>query len=103
MSRCPECGCALPGTETLCRECYSVSYALVGQPKRSKSFRERLTRRNVLFFLGIFAYGFLVCRFQISRFFFVGHYYAPMPTKLAILTAFVLSSFAFYVESSRQK
>lgn len=64
MSRCPDCGCDLPNCQTLCQACYDARYSVIGQPKRSKSFRERLTRSNVLFFLGISALGLLEFRFD---------------------------------------
>jgi hypothetical protein len=71
----------------------------VGLPIRSKSFRERVTRFNVLLFLGAFAAGFLELRFDL----FYHYRYHLMPTKTAAVTAFVLASIAFYVESSRRK
>ena len=33
MSQCPDCGCDLPGFQTLCSECYDARYAGVGRPK----------------------------------------------------------------------
>ena len=107
MSRCPDCGCALPESQTLCNGCYDARYAEVGRPIRSKSFRERLTRPNLLLFLGTFTFGFLEFRFDTADYFpfnLVLHYrYHLMPTKTAVLTAFVLASIAFYVESSRRR
>ena len=79
----------------------------MGRPIRSKSFRERLTRPNLLLFLGTFTFGFLEFRFDTADYFpfnLVLHYrYHLMPTKTAVLTAFVLASIAFYVESSRRR
>ncbi len=34
MSQCPDCGCDLPGFQTLGSECYDAKYAGVGRPKR---------------------------------------------------------------------
>jgi hypothetical protein len=107
MSRCPDCGCYLPESETLCKACYDARYAEVGLPIRSKSFRERLTRFNVLLFLGTFAFGFLDFRFNTYDYFpfnrFLRYRYHLMPTNTAVLTAFVFASIAFYVESSRRR
>ena len=105
MSRCPDCGCALPDSQTLRSGCYDARYAKVGRPTRSKSFRERLTHPNVLLFLGTFALGFLELRFDASYFpfnLFSRYRYHLMPTNTAALTAFVLASCFFYVESSRR-
>jgi hypothetical protein len=103
MSQCPDCGCDLPDSQTLCKGCYEARYTLVGKPKRSKSFRERLTRRNVLFFLGMFAGGFLEFRFDTRSWVLpTGDPYHTMPTKTAVLTAFALASLVFYVESGRR-
>jgi len=33
MSQCPDCGCDLPGFQTLCSECYDARYAGVGRAK----------------------------------------------------------------------
>ena len=107
MSRCLDCGCELPDSQTLCTACYDARYALVGQPKRTKSFRERLTGRNVLLFLGMFGFGFFEFRFDTCDYFpfnlFLNYRYHLMPTKTAVLTAFVFASIAFYVESGREK
>jgi len=75
---------------------------VVGQPGKSKSFRERLTRRNALLFLVIFAYAFLIPQLN-SRIAVFGYRYHVVPTKTALLVSFVLASIAFYVESSRQR
>jgi hypothetical protein len=101
MSRCPDCGCDLPDSQALCKGCYEARYTLVGQPKRPKSFRERLTRSNVLFFLGIFALGFLVFRFD-AWFLPRANRYHTMTTETAALTAVALASLAFWVESGRR-
>jgi hypothetical protein len=107
MSRCPDCGCYLPDSQTLCKGCYDARYAEVDRPIRSKSFRERLTRSNVLLFPGTFTFGFLEFRFDTGDYspcnLFWSYRYHLMPTKTAALTAFVLSSIAFYVESSRRR
>ena len=107
MSRCPDCRCALPDSQSLCKGCYEARYAEVGRPIRSKSFRERLKRPNVLLFLGTFTFGFLEFRFDTRDYFpfnlFWRYRYHLMPTKTAALTAFVLASIAFYVESSRRR
>jgi hypothetical protein len=107
MSRCPACGCALPDSHTLCTGCYDARYAEVGRPTRSKSLRERLTRPNVLLFLGTFTFGFLEFRFNTYDYFpfnlFLRYRYHLMPTKTAALTAFVFASIAFYVESSKRR
>jgi hypothetical protein len=107
MSQCPDCGCDLPDSQTLCQACYDARYAAISQPRRSKSFRERLTRPNVLLFLGMFVVGLLEFRFDTRDYFpftlFGSYRYHLMPTKTAALTAFVLASIAFYVESSRQR
>ncbi len=104
---CLDCGCDLPDSQTLCKGCYDATYAEVGRPTRSKSFRERLTWPNVLLFLGMFAVGFLEFRFDTRDYFpfnlFYSYRYHLMPTKTAVLTAFVLASIAFYVESSRRR
>jgi hypothetical protein len=39
MSTCPTCGCDLPGTETLCRDCYEKQYAMVSDPKKNSWWR----------------------------------------------------------------
>jgi hypothetical protein len=61
----------------------------------------------VLLFLGTFTFGFLEFRFDTSDYFpfnlFWRYRYHLMPTKTAALTAFVLASIAFYVESSRRR
>jgi len=103
MSQCPDCGCDLPGFQTLCEKCYEARYTVMGQPRRSKSFRERLTRDNVIFFLVTFVFVFLEFRFDTRRWVppFTGTYHT-MPTKTAALTASVLASLAFYVESGRR-
>jgi len=107
MSQCPDCGCSLPDSQTLCNGCYEARYAEVGRPRKSKSFRERLTRPNVLLFLGLLAFGFIEFRFNTGNYFpfnlFLQYRYHVMPTKTAALTAFVIASIAFYVESSRRK
>lgn len=107
MSRCPDCRRGLPDLQTLCKKCYEARYAEVGQPTRSKSFREKLTRPNVLFFLGVFAFGFLEFRFDTRDYFpfniFGSYRYHLMPTKTAALTAFVFASFAVWVESGRRR
>jgi len=105
MSRCPECGDDVPDSQTLCQECWDARYAHGGEPKRSKSFREKLTGRNILLFLGVFGYGFIEFRFNyyfpFNPFGIYRHY--VMPTETAVLTALVLASFAFYVESGRRR
>src|SRR5258708_2049656 len=35
MARCANCGCDLPGMETLCRGCYYLGYAQVHAPKKT--------------------------------------------------------------------
>jgi len=103
MAECPDCGCDLPDFQTLCKECYEARYTVLGQLRRSKSFRERLTRDNVIFFLATFAFAFLEFRFDTRSWLppFTGTYHT-MPTKTAVLTASVLASLAFYVESGRR-
>jgi len=107
MSRCPDCGCDLPDSQTLCKGCYDARYAEAGLPIGSKSFRGILTRFNVLLFLGTFALGFFEFRFNTYDYcpfnLFLRYRYHLMPTKTAALTAFVLASIAFYVESSRRR
>ena len=87
MSLCPDCGCDLPDSQTLCTGCYDARYAEVGLPIRSKSFRESLTRLNVLLVLGTFAFGFLEFRFNTYDYFpfnlLLGYRYHLMPTKTA--------------------
>jgi hypothetical protein len=55
----------------------------------------------------MFTVGFLEFRFDTRDYFpfnlFWSYRYHLMPTKTAALTAFVLSSIAFYVESSRRR
>jgi len=55
----------------------------------------------------MFAVGFLEFRFDTRDYFpfnlFYSYRYHLMPTKTAVLTAFVLASIAFYVESSRRR
>ena len=102
MCQCPDCGCNLPDFQALCKGCYEARYTLIGQPPRAKSFRERLTRSNVLFFLGIFALGFLEFRFNTSSWFLRSGDRFLMTTETAALTAVVLASLAFWVESGRR-
>ena len=103
MSRCLDCGCDLPDSQALCKGCYEARYTFVGKPQRSKSFRERLTRRNVLFFLGIFALSFLEFRFDTRSWVLpTGDRYHTMPTETAALTAVALASLTFWVESGRR-
>jgi hypothetical protein len=104
MSQCPDCGCDLPDSQALCKGCYEARYTLVGQPQRSKSFCERLTRSNILSFLGIFALGFLEFRFDTRSWFLPpgdSYRYHTMTTETAALTAVALASLAFWVESGR--
>jgi hypothetical protein len=98
MSRCSNCGCDLSNLQTLCQECYDERYSRIGQSQKSISFRRRLTGRNVLIFLFVFAYGFLLFR---TRRFHLDPY--AMTTKASALIAFACASIAFYVESSRRK
>jgi hypothetical protein len=55
----------------------------------------------------MFTVGFLEFRFDTRDYFpfnlFGSYRYHLMPTKTAALTAFVLASIAFYVESSRRR
>jgi hypothetical protein len=55
----------------------------------------------------MFAFGFLEFRFDTGDYFpvnlFLRYRYHLMPTKTAALTAFVLASIAFYMESSRRR
>ncbi len=39
MATCPTCGCDLPGTETLCRDCFEKQYAALSAPR---SFLQKL-------------------------------------------------------------
>jgi len=107
MSRCPDCGCYLPDSQTLCKGCYDATYAELDRSTRWKSFQERLTRTNVLLFLGTFTLGFLEFRFDTRDYFpfnlFGSYRYHLMPTKTAALAAFVLASISFYVESGRRR
>lgn len=107
MSRCPDCECDLPNSQTLCKGCYDARYSEIGRPTKSKSFRERLTPPNVLLFLCMFGVGFLEFRFDTRDYFpftlFGSYRYHLMATKNAVLTALVLASIIFYVESSRRK
>ena len=98
MSRCRDCGCYLPDSQAHCKGCHDTRYAEGGHPIRAKSFGERLTRPNVLLFLGTFTFGFLEFRFDTSDYFpfnvFLRYRYHLMPTKTAALTALVLGSIA---------
>jgi|SRR5271156_3457861 hypothetical protein len=102
MAQCSDCGCNLPNSQTLCKGCYDARYSRIGQPRKSKSFRERLTRQNVLGFLGLFVFGFLLFRVSGNTL-VMGYRRHVMPTTTALLVSFVLASIAFYVESSRQR
>jgi|ERR1700733_8143923 len=107
MSRCPDCGCGLPDSQTLCSRCYNARYAELGRATESKPFLQRLTRRNVLLFFGIFAVGFLEFRFDTRDFFpfnvFYTYRYHLMPTRAAAITAIMFALIAFYMESSRRR
>src|SRR5258708_7233244 len=46
MAQCPECGCDLPGTETLCRECFARHYAELSS--RKKGFWRGVRSQSVL-------------------------------------------------------
>jgi hypothetical protein len=60
-----------------------------------------------LLFLGTFTFGFLEFRFNTYDYFpfnlFLRYRYHLTPTNTAALTAFVVASIAFYVESSRRR
>jgi hypothetical protein len=103
MPECPDCGRGIPDLQTRCKECYAARYTVPEKPGRSKSFRERLTRDNVIFFLAAFAFAFLEFRFDTRRWIppFTGAYHT-MPTKTAVLTACVFALLAFYWESGRR-
>ena len=102
MPRCSDCHRDLPpGFQTLCQECYDAKYAQIGRPKRPKSFRERLTRRNVLLFLGTYAGVYLYLALRKTLDMNVFHLADPMPIKLMAMVALVMASIAFWVESGR--
>jgi hypothetical protein len=43
MPQCTDCGCDLPGLETLCSRCYDATYSEIG---RSRSLLESMRRRE---------------------------------------------------------
>lgn len=58
MATCASCGCDLPGTETLCRDCYEKQYAALSAPE--KNIWKRLEPwMPPLLMLSIFASMFL--------------------------------------------
>jgi hypothetical protein len=97
MSRCSNCECDLPDLQSICKKCYDEAYAEIGQPKRPKSFRESLTRHNLLVFLGVFIFGFLYSRMRQ----YLSLY--KMSTEASVLAALVIASIAFYVESRKSR
>ena len=66
------------------------------QPKRPKSFRDRLTTHNLLVFLGVFIFGFLYL--HTGKFYLTSY---KMSAKASAVGAFVIASIAFYVESRK--
>jgi hypothetical protein len=89
MSRCSQCGSALPGFESLCPKCYEESYSRIVQPK---SWREKLSSRltalNAIYFLGAFAFGFVANR---TGFFYI--YTTQMAPKTAAVAALLFALF----------
>jgi hypothetical protein len=89
MSRCSQCGSALPGFESLCPKCFEESYRRIGQLKTwREKVSSRLTAVNALYLLGAFAVGFVLNR---TAFFHAYHY--PMAPKTAAVTAFLVALF----------
>jgi hypothetical protein len=65
MSHCPNCGCDLPGFQTLCQKCYAESYAELSHPQPWwQRIVFRITLPNVYGFLFLFVYSFLQFRFD---------------------------------------
>lgn len=67
MDTCPTCGCDLPGTERLCRDCFEKQYAAMSAPR--KNIRQRLEDWIApLLMLSIFAPMFLASDWFLSHF-----------------------------------
>jgi heme A synthase len=89
MSRCSQCGSALPAFESLCPQCYEERYSRIAQRKTwRETFSSRFTAVNGLHFLGAFALAFVLGR---TAFFHIYSY--PMAPKPATVTALLVALF----------
>jgi hypothetical protein len=69
VSRCVYCHHELPGSETLCRECFEAGYHRLLHPRPWwRQVRPRLNRSNALGFLVLFVFCFILLRFDFPQF-----------------------------------
>jgi hypothetical protein len=98
MSRCLNCRCELPHSETLCPKCFDAEYEQMVHPKswweRRRVFRHwpRLTRYTLYSFLLAFVFVFLRLRFG----------YHPPTTENSALLASAFALVAALIQSTSE-
>jgi len=93
MSRCPNCRGVLPALQTLCQKCYAEEYAQLGSPKHWwPRIVFRVKARNLRGFLFLFAYCFLLWRFDFP--YFHSRHYST--TTNSVVLAALMASVAFF-------
>jgi hypothetical protein len=91
MSRCSQCGCALPGFEHLCQTCFAEKY---NRTEQTQEIPVSVGRR-IGVFLSVFSVLFLGGLLEIR---FLGYHMTP---KFCALTALLFASLAAYFENGR--
>lgn len=97
MPRCSNCGCDLPGLETLCQQCFEAGYDRLAQPKpwwRRFQLRPRFTRDNFIGSIFVFTLLFARLRFDFPY----SHARHMWTTETSALFSAFFACIAFFYE-----